>query len=250
MYFLKIFLNIISPPALFIALLLILSIFLYRKDKKIQAFLNIIILTIYILSIPFTGEIIVRTLEKKYNPPEKINADVIVMLGGGAILDVPNINQKGQVSGSAANRLLSTASLYMKTKLPMILTGGQVFPASGNESQIARNQLILLNVPADKIIIEDKSRSTLENAKYIAPILKKGGFKKPLLVTSAFHMKRAMIIFKGQKIEPVPYPTDYKVNLRQTINTSKFIPSIDGLCLSVIGIKELQGLLYLKLSKY
>lgn len=252
MYFLKLFINFMNfiiSPAIFIILLLILSLFLYKKHGKIANCINIIVLIIYLLSIPLTGEILIRSLEKKYSPPEKINADVIVMLGGGMLFEVPNIDEKAPVTGSAINRTLAAADLCIKTKLPVILTGGQNFVGIGNESQAAQIQLMRLNIPADKIIIEDKSKTTIENAKNIASILKRYNFKKPVLVTSAFHIWRAMEVFKKQNIECIPYPADYRINIKTTMNTGKFIPSLGGLSLTMTAIREIQGMLCLKFFK-
>lgn len=249
MYFIKLFLNHMISPVILIILLLILSLFLYRKYGKMANCINIIVLIIYLLSIPLTGEMLIKSLEKKYSPPEKINADVIVMLGGGMLFEVPNIDEKAPVTGSAINRTLAAADLCIKTKLPVILTGGQNFVGIGNESQAAKKQFMRLNIPADKIIIEDKSKTTIENAKNIASILKRYNFRKPVLVTSAFHMWRAMEVFKNQNIECIPYPVGYMMNMKTTINMGKFIPSTGGLSLTMTAMREIQRMLYLKFFK-
>ena len=53
---------------------------------------------------------------------------------------------QGHLSGASANRLLTTVRLYEQSKLPIIISGGQVFPDSGNEAQISKRILISLRV--------------------------------------------------------------------------------------------------------
>ena len=84
-------------------------------------------------------------------------------------------------------------------KLPIILSGGQVFPDSGNEARIAKRMLISLGVNPNDIYIEDKSLNTEQNAKFTAILLKKHHFKKPILITSAFHMVRAVQHFRKRR---------------------------------------------------
>jgi len=61
---------------------------------------------------------LIWSLEKKYQPPSELNGDVIIMLGGGAFADTPNVNGKGHLSSIAANRLLTCVQLYYKLDVP------------------------------------------------------------------------------------------------------------------------------------
>ena len=68
------------------------------------------------------------------------------MLGGGATLDTSGVNVKGNLSGTAANRLLTCAKLYNKLHVPVIISGGKVYEFTGDEARICRNILINLGV--------------------------------------------------------------------------------------------------------
>ena len=52
-----------------------------------------------------------------------------------------------------------------------------------------------LGVPDPMIIVEDKSRDTIENARYARQICERRGFVRPILVTSAYHLKRSVLSF-------------------------------------------------------
>lgn len=246
-YVTKFIYTFLLPPGIFILLLLALSIWQYRFAKKRALLLMFFALCLYALSTPYVSTILITSLESRYTPSTKISGDVLVMLGGGATANVPDIDGTGQLSGSAANRLLTTARLYYQTRLPILLSGGQVFSDSSNEALIAKRQLVQLGIPEKHILIENKSRNTEENARYVKKILKEHNFTKPVLITSAFHMERALRNFKKLHINTVPYPTDYKSNPYQTVDINKFVPSAGALSLSSMAMKEYMGIAALSL---
>ena len=71
--------------------------------------------------------------------------------------------------------------------------------------------LIKWGVPKHDIIGEEKSRDTFESALESEKILKKRGWKRYLLVTSAMHMPRSMLIFSARVPEPIPAPGDFSI---------------------------------------
>ncbi|GAA3319299.1 hypothetical protein GCM10020331_025620 [Ectobacillus funiculus] len=147
----KIYLRIYSSARGFRNLIGSFEYLAIPTGKKLAAkVLFIITLLLYISVIPLTGNILTQTLEQRHTPPSQVDGDVIVMLGGGATPDSPDIDGKGQLSGNGANRLLTTIRLYNQTRLPIILSGGQVFTNYGNEANIAKRQLISLGVPEEK----------------------------------------------------------------------------------------------------
>ncbi|WP_445491793.1 YdcF family protein [Niallia sp. 03133] len=225
LYLLKIIYGFLLPPGLFITLLLLLSIWFFYK--KVSYFKIMLLLTfiVYIFSIPLTGDLLIRSLENNYKQPNEIKGDVIIMLGAGAVSGVPDIDGEGQLRGSAANRLITTARLYRLTGLPIIVSGGQVFEDYGNEAEIAKRQLIGLGIPSEKIYVENKSLNTAENAQNSKEILLEKGFKRPILVTSAFHMDRSVKNFSQIGITVQPYPTDYLASLTSSLYANKFVPS-------------------------
>lgn len=230
------------PPGIFIILLLAIGIRLYKREKWLAKALLLLTFFLYLFSTDYIGDVLIRSLENRYQPPTAINGDVLVMLGGGATLDTPDINGYGNLSGDAANRLLTTARLQIKTGLPIIISSGESYADSGNESQIAKRQLIGLGIAGSKIIIEDKSRDTRENARNTAQILNSSGFKHPVLITSAFHMDRSVRDFAKYGIIVQPYPADYITSIKPFIYPSKFIPTSDGLSKTSITIKEYLGI--------
>lgn len=76
------------------------------------------------ISTNYIGGTILKYQEDRYNPPRNPTGDVIIMLGGGATLDTPDIDGLGNFGGNAANRLLTAARLQRQLNVPVILSGG------------------------------------------------------------------------------------------------------------------------------
>lgn len=170
--------------------------------------------------------------------PEAPQGDVIIMLGGGAIADVQDVDGTGMLAQSPSSRLLAVYRLHLRTHLPILLSGGQVFSDTGSEAEIARRVLRSLNVPDDMIYVETRSLTTGQNARYTAEILRREGFVHPILVTSAFHLPRAVLNFEKQGITVTPYPTDFWVSGDPQLYLIKFAPNAGVLYTNTVYFQE------------
>lgn len=241
-YFIKfLYKTFILPPGIIIFFMILYGIHLYKKGNKAYRGIALFAILLYFCSISLTGDFAIHTLEDDYIPPSYANGDAIIMLGGGATLDTPNVNVKGNLSGAAANRLLTCAELYNKLHVPVIISGGKVYEFTGDEAQICKSILINIGVKKSDIITDDKSLNTEENALNTAKILRQKGFVKPVLVTSAFHMRRSVLFFKKNNVQVIPYPCDYRVNVNKYITLDDFISNSDAMSNLSIAIKEYIG---------
>lgn len=242
-YFIKFVYSFVLPPGLFVVLLLGMTIWLWRRSRRPALVLLGITFLLYLSMTPLIGNLLMTGLERQYDKPELIQGDVIVVLGGGATSGTPDIDGEGNMYGSAANRLLTAVRLYRQTGLPILFSGGQVFADSGNEANIAKRQLMGLGVPETDILTENRSLNTEQNAANTAALMESKGLSHPILVTSAFHMPRAMIYFKDSGLLPLAYPTDYTVSLEGRLYTAKFSPSPSATNNTGTALKEYLGCL-------
>ena len=238
-----IYITFILPPGCFILLFTLLGILTLKKSRKEGTIILIISMLFYFSSTAVFSEALIKNLEHKYIPSEDPSGDVIVILGGGAYSQTPGINGPGSISGNAANRVLTGIALYNKLHCPIIVSGGQVFKGTGDEALITKNILMNSGVPEDKILTDIQSINTSQNASYSKNIISKLGFKNPLLVTSAFHMPRAVKDFEEQEVKVVPYPTDYMCSFNNSISIWDFVPTTDALTKTSLSIKEYLGML-------
>lgn len=234
------------PPGIMIVALLVLAIYLYRRQPGTAKIVMMLTLFFYILTTSFVSDRLMGSLEGKYQPPKSVSGDVIVMLGGGATLDTPNVHGQGHLSGFAANRLLTAAQLYQILHVPIAVSGGKVLDTTGLEADIAKKILVGLGVPAEQIITEDKSLNTTENAKFTKALMEQHGFKRPILVTSAFHMERSVMQFEKVGLTVTPYPTDYQTNVATKFESYQLWPSAGALLDTSIALKEYLGIIAVK----
>ena len=216
--------------------------YMFWKKSKGRWALLLVTLLLYGLAIPPISNLLIKPLEDAYTPPQAINSDAIILLGGGARAEVPDFDGKGQIGSAAANRFLTAVRIQRARNLPIILSGGTVFDTDGNEAQIERRMLLSLGVPVEKIILEDKSRNTAENARFSKDICKAYQWQRPLVVTSAFHMPRAMLFFRRADMDAIPYPTDYRTSAVYHWSPYSVIPDTFTLFSSCLAIKEYVGI--------
>lgn len=158
---------------------------------------------------------LVRSLEWQNLPEGELpQAEAIVVLGGGIKSQLPP--RPWVDVTEAGDRILYGAKLHRQGKAPfLILSGGRIDWKDGGppESQDMATLARAMGVPASAILQDPTSLNTYENAVNVGKLLDSQGIRRRvLLVTSAIHMPRSLLIFKRQKIEAIPAPTDFLVS--------------------------------------
>jgi uncharacterized SAM-binding protein YcdF (DUF218 family) len=181
-----------------------------RRGFRLVAAASLALLAIAILPV---GQWALMPLELRFPvPPLPAQVDGIIVLGGAV---EPQISRDhGQVAlNDAAERLVEGLVLlrrYPQAKL--LLSGGdpKLSRRGAGEAATARTLFLALGIAADRIIVEDRSRNTYENALYGRDLVKPQPGQVWLLVTSAAHMPRAVGCFRRLGWEVTPYPVDFR----------------------------------------
>jgi uncharacterized SAM-binding protein YcdF (DUF218 family) len=245
MFVLKQFLKaLLLPPTLWLLLLLAVLIFWRRSwARKLFLFTFLLILALhtgplnYVLRYP---------LESSYppvlDPREAGSYDAIVVLTGG-IIPASGMIPFSTIDQFMFRRLDEALRLYRLQPKPIIVSGGHVnpFTEDKNENKIARDFLIKWGVPAKDVLGEGKSRDTFESAVEVQKLLAQKGWKRYLLVTSAFHMPRSMLAFAARAPEPVPAPGDFSLGTLE-FTPLHFFPSESAAHRLFITLHEYLGL--------
>ena len=245
---LKIFNYIIFPPSIFIVILLMALYFIRKSPKKTAVLIIADIILLYALSIEPVKNLILSPLEN-FAPPidlkVKHNADYIVILGGGTISSSPEEDGKGSLSGDAVKRAFYGIYLAELLNLPVIYSGGKLFDSQAEgESDIALKIMMRYTSKKTKLLKDDRSRTTFENAMFVKNTFNPG---RVILVTSAYHMKRSLYSFSRAGINCIAAPTDYKVD-NAGYNVTSFIPKSSEMDSTYKGLKEYLGLIFYKLK--
>ena len=101
----------------------------------------------------------------------------------------------------------------------------------------------------EKIILEEKSLTTTENLSFAKTIMQSRGYKKPILVTSAFHMSRSVINAEKTGMTVVPYPVGYYTSGISNRNVLSWIPSYSALRGTSLALKEYLGIAALRYGR-
>jgi uncharacterized SAM-binding protein YcdF (DUF218 family) len=245
---LKIFNYIIFPPTLFIIILLFALFFINKSRIKTVLIIIADIILIYALSIEPVKNLILSPLED-FAPPvnlnEKNQAEYIVVLGGGTLDVSPEEYGKGSLTADAMKRALYGIYLAGIYHLPVIFSGGRLSEDQPeSEADIALRIMSRFTYRKIKLIKEERSRTTFENAEYIKSTFNP---EKIILVTSAYHMKRSIYSFTRAGISCIAAPADYKVD-RSGFNATSFVPKTGELDDVYKGLKEYAGLLFYRLK--
>lgn len=144
--------------------------------------------------------------------PEPPPADAIVVLSGAA--EPPSAAfPYGVLLDSTARRTRYAAELGLRRGDLPILACGPHFSEAPEQLSVAAEMGLLLEgwgILADRIWLEQVGRSTAQQAQEAAPILRERGVRRILLVTDAFHMRRALGCFRKQGFEAFPAPSYFR----------------------------------------
>ena len=183
------------------------------------------------------------SLESHYPPrpmSEIPTADAIVVLGGGMAGHV--LPGYGAEMAQSADRAWCAARLWKAGKAPAVIPTG---------TGVAEGDAVFLSdygVPDAALWVENNSRNTEENVKFTVQLLRtklKAAKPRILLVTSAWHMRRAMLFFAkyAPEVEAIPVAADYEHTLaaERRLSGQDFTPNADAFARNTALFKELLG---------
>lgn len=182
----------------FAALALVFAIL--RRRRCAVAFSSVAVAWLWFFSTGAVADMLGRGLMGDFPPPDEQSlptADAIVVLGGG--ISLPAYGSSHAELHAAADRAWAGARLWKAGKAPVVVISGV-----GSDEQDAE---LVRDLGVTNIVCEGESRNTHENAMKCAEVL---GARRVLLVTSAWHMKRAIPEYEACGMEVVPVPCDYE----------------------------------------
>lgn len=237
MFLFKLIQSFASPTMLcFLALIAGLILFLRNRAlKTAKILLSVAIIVLYFFSITPIADFIIAPLEDQYTritAEDADKSDTLVLLTGDIKERAPEILRL---------YFLKQKNGSLNDNFHVIITGTDaVHPQNTNESRKTRAFLIERGIPEEKIIIEDQSRNTFESAVNVENSVGQAPF---YLITSGYHMPRAMFAFKAKGMHPIPAPTDFKVKVDGS-TLFDFMPGSDNIKKVNLAFHEYMGILY------
>jgi uncharacterized SAM-binding protein YcdF (DUF218 family) len=177
-----------------------------------------------------------------------------VVLGGG-IKEPGTLRPAVELSDESRHRTICGADLYRQRAAPrLVMTGGgtRIFGGSGVKVAPAMKAwAVQLGIPPDAILVDEEARTTYENALGTRRVL--GQATSILLVTTAYHVPRAMALFEKQGFEVTPYACGFHAKDRLTdewddLTVFDLLPSSGALQRMTQAVDETVGMMVYWLS--
>lgn len=238
----------IFPPGLLLVFL-VFGLLLQRKNVAMgKSVLWSCVVVGYLLSTAVISETLIDHLQI-YPPLDSTNlessgAGAIVILSAGRYR---NAREYGgdTVDKNSLIRCRYGAYLHRKTGLPILVSGGHVLDKEGKSLAQVMADVLMQDYRVDTVWLEDKSRTTRENASYSTRLLEQKEIDHALLVTQAWHMPRAVSVFESAGLKVTPAPTAFIG--RNQPGLIDFLPSSRGIDLSSKALHEMIGSIWYRI---
>jgi uncharacterized SAM-binding protein YcdF (DUF218 family) len=196
--------------------------------------------TYFVFSLPAVANRLWHSLESGVESTARPGEpyDAVVLLGGAvspaaSLPDEPAWNDN-------VERLLTVRTLLANGQAKVaIVSGGALGAGLPTEAEYLARELIAMGIAPERVVVEPKANNTRENATESKKLLEQLGAKRVLLVTSAFHMPRAVGCFRAVGIEADVRPVDYRI--RDASLDPHVAPRGEYLGLSARAIREWVG---------
>lgn len=168
----------------------------------------------------------------------------VVVLGGGHT-SAPGRPATAQLSNRSLIRLVDGILIYRKNPgSKLVLSGGSIRDR-GTEAEIMSQVATQLGVDVQDIVLETRSKDTGDQAVYMESIVRNRPF---VLVSSAYHLPRAMTLFRARGMNPIPAPSNYEVRRPMGTGLAVFFPNAHNIRKAELAVHEYLGTLWAMLS--
>ena len=225
--------KLILPPAGLLIVAVVGLLLMPRRRKLGVALVISGVGGLWLCATPAVADVLMSLAERypSLDPSRPVNAQAVVILGGGSVRMAPEYGGWAAESDTLA-RLNYGAFVARRTALPILVSG------SPEEAQ-AMSLTLTRDLGVRVRWIENQSGDTYENARFSARLVRPDGIHRIILVTGSSHEWRAAHEFMGAGFDVVPAPVGGDVPRGRGV--SRFIPSCEGLQRSTAALYELIG---------
>ncbi|WP_455596245.1 YdcF family protein [Cloacibacillus porcorum] len=239
--------SMIVPPGLFVLIILFLAWLAWREPRRKRLSIALCIFAFILCAMSTSaGALLItgplETLYKAELPPQNTDAAILVLAGGSSYDDKGSSVQPGVYAMERVYAAVKLAKSRQEHSV-LIMSGGNVFGANDRYEAEAMRDAAKAMGYEDRILVEKWSRTTAENMKQSANIIRQQGLNHVIIVTNGFHMPRSMQMaaLHMPYLQIYPFPggrlTDPVIR-----GLSSFLPNSSDLNASCLGIKEWVGI--------
>ena len=226
----------------------ILLLWMRRRIGAAKIVLTFGVLVLAALSFSAVADQFIKPLELCYPPlidtGSLKNVKWVVVLGGGHTSN-PKLPPNAQIGSSSLARLVEGIRIHRELpESKLLLSGGAVFdpvPEAAIMAAVART----LGVNLDDMVLESQSQDTGQQSQFVRGIIQND---RCVLVTSAVHMRRSMLVFEQKGLKPTPAPTDFGDWMRKENSPNQFFPRANEMRKVEAALHEYLGLLWARVA--
>lgn len=237
-----------------VSLLLLAAALRWRR----RILIGLPLAVLWLSSTPVLADRLIRTLEDRYpyrSDSQCPNADAVFVLGGG-ILGARDGPGTHPAWGPSSDRFERALDLYLSGHAHFLVlsAGEQSHARETGEGDRLREIALQRGVPSDAIVVTRETVNTAAEADALEDLAARGHWQRVLLVTSAFHMPRAMQLFRQSSIEIIPVPADYQTSRAGSalpgVGVDQFFPQAEALFRSERTLREYMGILFYSIVRH
>lgn len=225
-----------------------------RTERAGRRWLTCVGIGFWFCATPMGSEMIAWPVSTSARPiqsrAEARDPDAIVMLGAGTVSHVAYGIGVDDL-GASALRIVETVRLYRLLRGEgadpwVVVSGGdtQHLTPPRTEAAAYRDAAVRLGVPADRIVLEDRSQTTREEALELKGLLAAKGIRRFVLVTSPPHMPRSLRALRAVGLDPVPSPSPLRTTMASRWS---LLPDRESLAVSDSAVYDACALIYYRL---
>ena len=233
------------PPLNGLLIIILGLIFLYWKKVTGKFFIIIGMMVIYLQATPFVANYMSKKIElESFNESEMPMVQAIIVLGGGINNNTSEYGVSAMANNSTFSRLRYTAYLAKQYPSKIIIVTGGALSYGDSEAKVMKRALINEFGVTNTIITEDRAVTTNENAKFVSHILQQYNINNVLIITQAFHAKRAIALFNKYGVSVFAGSTDYYATGYYIKPILWFLPTASAMLQTSNVLREYVGYLY------
>lgn len=229
-------------PANLLVLMLLLGLLLMAIGRRKKGVVLVCLSTVVFVIIAITPvtRLMLSPLENRFARPENVSGPIrgIIVLGGISNAWI-SYNRRSLDVNASGDRLIETVALARR------FPEAEIWLLGRHETKSIMRILAALGVPRDRIKFENTSKNTYQNLALAKPVAKPGCREKWILVTSAWHMPRAIAVARSLEWPVIAFPTDYRTIDGQARGIK--VELAETLVLFNSAVKEWLGLLVYRL---
>ena len=229
---------------------LVWLLWLLNIRKYLKSLTTIVLLTLYAMAIFPLGSSLLYPLENRFetNPVLPQEIEGIIVLSGAINADKSNLWDQTEVNGAVDRELAFIKLARRYPKAMLVYTGGSsnLIAQENKAADVARQLFSELGLSPERIIFERDSRNTWENAQLSFQSVQLGLSRPWILITSAFHMPRAVGVFCKTGWPVIPYPVDHYSSPERSFKLGFNLASRAGML--DLAVHEWLGLLAYRLT--